>query len=111
MKMKLVCNGKKCRNCRKHFKEWKNAEKKRLLHNFMNHWVELRGKELTNTVWWEEFCLDWCEHFGYDGEMEFNRNIVKEFPFFFSRNKSKLFFDEKWSDFSKCYTDYFYWVK
>jgi hypothetical protein len=107
MKLKLICNGKKCR---KHFKEWKNSEKKRLMHEFLNHWASIRGRELTDTIWWEEFCFEWCEYFGYNYETEYSSNYIKQFSFYLSKNK-KLFFKDKWNDFLKCYSEYFYWVK
>jgi hypothetical protein len=110
----MICKRKSCKHCKRHYKQWKKLERKLLMHDFLNHWGVIGGRTLTNSRWWEEFCFEWCEYFGYDDEeykKEFDKDIIKQFPFYLSKNKSKLFFDKHWSEFSKCYSDYFYWVK
>lgn len=107
--MELVCNGKKCLDCQKHYKQWEKMEKERL-HDFLRYWVLLRGRNLTNTIWWEDFVLEWCEYFGYDvrDKIEFDLEAVKQFPFHLSTKHDITSSKAFWNDFLKCYSEYFY---
>jgi hypothetical protein len=109
MKMTLICNKNKCYYCKRHFKQWKSIVKKKYLHEFPECWANVQDEIFLKSEWWDEFCFEWSEFFGYNDttRVAYDKKMITMFPFYFSKNKPCSFFDENWDDFVKAYSDYF----
>lgn len=107
--MKLVCHGKKCQDCKQHFKQWKTIQRFKRLHEFPECWAKVSSKEFLNSEWWQEFIWEWEQYFETwtHAPLQYNKEIVFAFPFYFSSDKPDSFYNVYWDDFKRAYSQYF----